>query len=97
MRYTQYKMSRFELKTEEPSYAFLNVIYFNGEEAFTISDSTDENIIVKDINDLNNEVVFPNRYYVDFARYLRDNEHIYALGKFINLPLFYNFIYQKTT
>lgn len=85
-------MSNFILKIEESSYAFLNIIFYKGDGVFCISDSTDEYIIVSELNNPNNKVSFSNQHYVEFARYLKENEAIYGQSKFLNLPLFHNFI-----
>jgi len=89
-------MSKFVLKTEESSCAFMNVILYDGECAFTISDATEEIIAVSDLNDLNNIVSFPRMYYVEFARFLKANEDVYNFHRHLNLSLFLIFIKQNT-
>lgn len=85
-------MSKWLLETEDSSWCFLNVIYYDGEEVFIISDSTNKYVTVEDINDPNNITSFPVKYYVDFAKYLRENEELYIRMRHLNLPIFHNFI-----
>lgn len=81
-------MKQFNLILECPAYAFLNVITYDDEAYLEISDASERIITVSDLNDMNNKVHFLNDHYVDFAKFLVENEDFFNVTRKFDLKLF---------
>ena len=81
-------MSKFELVLEYPECAFLSAILFNNNPVFVLSDTSEPFIQVEDLENLNNKVSFEKEKLLDFALFLKQNEHFFSMTKKLDLSSF---------